>query len=191
MVVPEACVIAPAVLLISNVPVIARFPTDVPPDVSVMLAFPPTVTVPDVPCVNPEVTVSAPLAASAPPVWASEPRLTAPADDKVPPPCVKPAKLIPPDPMARLPAVIVSEPRLPTEVRLTVLVSANPVAALVSNTTSTPDGITTDATLAKSGTAPSQLAGSNQFRLPPLPVQVTEANCVIAAEAVPDELLTL
>ena len=59
--------------------------------------------------------------------------------------------------------------------------SASPTAPVVSKLTVTPAGITTFATLPRSGTAPfDQLAGSNQFPVAP-PVHVTLSSLATSA----------
>ena len=80
----------------------------------------------------------------------------------------------------RLPTALFTPWRLS---RLTVPDSARPArpAGTSLKTTLLPDGMSTLATLARSGTAPPQLSGSNQLLPSPLPVQVTDGRRVMLA----------
>ena len=196
--VPLACVMAPSVLLTLSVPVLVKLPSCKPPAVSVMVALPPTDTLPKLPwskpcdteklakrdvlppvCAN-EVAIKLPVPEKLPPLWVKVSKVVEPVLTKIPSLWVKLPKVMPPAPTFRVPAVCDRLPPAPVSPSMLTAPLCAGATTVLPKLTVTPDEITTLATLAKSGTAPpTQLAGSNQLPDVP-PCQVTEFNRVMA-----------
>ena len=157
-----------------------------------ILVLPPTCKVPVPVWLNALLTVIGPATVLAPPVWLKVPSANpALPTDKLPPDCVKASRVTPPL-TANDPPLCTSAPALPRLSICTRLPASAGDTAVVEKLTVLPAGITTFATLARSGTTPvllgspvtSQLAGSNQLPVVP-PFQVTELRRVISAVVLP------
>ena len=189
---PACCVTSPPVLVTANSPPVCRLPRVAPPAVSVIVVLPATVTLPLDPWLNWPLTVRLPCVATVPPVWLKSLTAMSPALLSLPPLCASEARLTPPLPTSSAPLACTRPPPLPPRLPIsTGPVWAGATAPAVSKRTTTPAGITTLATLARSGTAPpAQLAGSNQLPLAP-PVQVTLPSRVMSAVVLPPVVVSL
>ena len=189
---PLDWLMAPSVLVTLNVPVLVRLPNGTPAVVSVMLVFPPTETLPEAPwlkfwvtdrspprvmappvCTN-EAAVMVPVPEKLPPLWLKLSEVVEPVLVRVPPLCVRPLNTMPPVPTFKVPALCDKLPPAPVNPSMLTAPLCAGATTVLPKLAVTPVGMTTLATLDKSGTAPpTQLAGSNQLPVVP-PTQVTE-----------------